>query len=246
MTKPNLVLLHGWAMPECCWQALIPCLEADYQLHIVRLPGYGGIPAAGPSLDETLSGIAAQIPPQAHWLGWSLGGLLLTALAAREPQRCQSLILVAASPRFSRCEGWDAAMAAVDLSQFSLLLDRSPTKALQRFNALQFVGMDNAREMSRSLSAATMAEQPTIETLQAGLQQLLEWDVRDELSQLKAPVLALFGEQDNIVPSACAEQMQTLNNAITVRLQPSAGHALMLSHPRWLAQQMHHFISGVG
>ncbi len=62
------------------------------------LPGYGRSGGFGAmSLEAMAQRVLEQAPPQAVWLGWSLGGLVASQAIMR-PERVQALVTVASSP----------------------------------------------------------------------------------------------------------------------------------------------------
>src|SRR5690606_30694300 len=96
---PDLVLLHGWAMHAGVFEPLVERLSSQFTLHLVDLPGRGrsagsGIPLR---LEDTAQALAAVVPEQALWLGWSLGGLVTLHAAASGAASARGLVLLAAS-----------------------------------------------------------------------------------------------------------------------------------------------------
>lgn len=80
---------------------------AAFRLHLVDLPGYGRSQGFGAlSLEQMTEIVLAAAPPQAWWLGWSLGGLVASQAALMQPQRVKGLITVASSPCFAARDEW--------------------------------------------------------------------------------------------------------------------------------------------
>src|SRR5690606_33285120 len=93
-----LVLIHGWGCDSGTWHPLIPALQELGNVFALDLPGFG---AAPPLEDFTLEAVLQQLeqslPPRAILVGWSLGGMLATALAARCPERVTRLVTMASN-----------------------------------------------------------------------------------------------------------------------------------------------------
>lgn len=69
------MLLHGWGLNAQVWDCITPQLASHFTLHLVDLPGYGRSGGFGAmSLEAMAQRVLEQAPPQAVWLGWSLGG----------------------------------------------------------------------------------------------------------------------------------------------------------------------------
>ena len=78
----RLVLLSGWGIDRRIWRPLHPYWPANVEVAAVDWPGYGKVPALpdNASLSELATAMASRLPSDAVWVGWSLGGLLATAL----------------------------------------------------------------------------------------------------------------------------------------------------------------------
>lgn len=96
------MLLHGWGLNAQVWDCITPQLASHFTLHLVDLPGYGRSGGFGAmSLEAMAQRVLEQAPPQAVWLGWSLGGLVASQVAIMRPERVQALVTVASSPCFA-------------------------------------------------------------------------------------------------------------------------------------------------
>lgn len=103
----HLVLLHGWGLNAEVWRCISEELASQFTVHLVDLPGYGRSHGYGAmTLDDMAEQVLEAAPQKAVWLGWSLGGLVVSQIALRHPERVQALITVASSPCFSAREAW--------------------------------------------------------------------------------------------------------------------------------------------
>lgn len=100
-----LVLVHGWAVNRTVFRALSERLAQRFQVYLVDLPGHGasGSGACEASAEAIARAVAAHVPDDAIWLGWSLGGVI--ALAATQFATLRGLVMVASSPRLVRSDG---------------------------------------------------------------------------------------------------------------------------------------------
>lgn len=233
-SPPDLVLVHGWGMNTAVWDSLGPALSDRYRLHRLDLPGHGGGDYAAElrTLESWADALLDQAPPEAVWIGWSLGGSLALKAALTAPERVRGLCLVTATPRFTRAPDWPHAMPMGTLDHFHQALLADPQATLERFLALQVKGGEAPREQLRSLRGR-LAEQPPAhpEALATGLGLLRETDLRAELAQLRSPNLWLFGERDTLVPAGCAGALPDLLGDARIACIPGAAHAPFLSHP---------------
>jgi len=231
---PDLVLLHGWSMNSRVWQLLKPCLENDFTLHCVDLPGHGDSDWQTGAFDseQLLPALAAQLPPSAIWLGWSLAGQFALQFAKAYPARVQQLILLAATPKFVADDGWQPAMPVATFNEFSKALDQDPAQLMQSFLTLIARGAQFARDTIGMLQNEVMlghAAHP--EALREGLNCLQDFDGRQMLADLNLPVSVLLGERDNLIPAELAAELMILKPDINCQVLQGAGHAPFISHP---------------
>lgn len=229
---PDLVLLHGWGLHGGIFETLLPALTARYRVHVVDLPGFGR--SAKPQtldLDALVAGVLSVLPERAHLLGWSLGGMVASALAARYPARVSRLITVASQPLFRIKDDWPQAMPLATLQRFTEQLEQDHALTLDRFIALQAMGSPSAKDDVRALRASLPAHGPACPAaLRAGLQILHDTDLRQELAAIRAPWLRLYGKLDGLVPVRAAALHQALAPHSQQYIFTKASHAPFISH----------------
>ena len=108
----DIVLIHGWGLHAIVFDDIVPALLERFRVTVVDLPGMGQSPLPNDpyTLDFLADQVAAVMPARAHLLGWSLGGLVALRLALDHPDRVQSVVTVATTPRFTAADDWPAAM----------------------------------------------------------------------------------------------------------------------------------------
>ncbi len=229
----DLVLLHGWGMNGGVWGALAETLSNDYRITTIELPGHGHSPfsEALQSLPDWAGACLAAAPERAAWVGWSLGGLISIQAALCAPQRIDRLLLVAATPRFTRTSGWPHAVARGALAGFADTLRSDPQKTLERFLALQVRGSAEAQSTLRRLRQDLgQRPPPHPDALDRGLQLLRESDLRSQLPLLQCPTLWLLGGRDTLTPASVADDIRQLLPGAEIQQLPTSGHAPFLSH----------------
>ena len=245
MKNKPLVLLHGWGATPAIWQPLVSALKAlnpQREILTPALPGYQSDQTTSDWAGETeqLAEVIQQLqlPSDAHWLGWSLGGNLLMEivhyLTEHKQPLPQSLTLLCSSPSFQQREGSEG-MAEETLSQFRSGFNAQPEKTLKRFQLLQMQGEADLRAVKKQLAELSPKEMPAkAETLANGLTALSVLDQRtySDLSKAGCSTLWLLGENDPLVPAAIADQ---LHNS---QLLPDCGHLPMLSQSQQLAEAL--------
>jgi pimeloyl-[acyl-carrier protein] methyl ester esterase len=203
---PDLVLLHGWGMHSSIWGGVHDKLARDFRVHAVDLPGYGASPSCQPyDLPQLVQEVAATVPSGAGVVGWSLGGLVAQRLALSQPQRVARLMLVGSTPCFVQRPDWSCGIEADVLQAFAHDLERDYAATLMRFLSLQVRNGENVRTVLKYLRMALFARGvPSAEVLRAGLNILLENDLRAEAGKLSLPLSIVHGERDMLAPAEAA------------------------------------------
>jgi pimeloyl-[acyl-carrier protein] methyl ester esterase len=244
---PEVVLIHGWGMHSGVWEDFAERLASRLRVTLVDLPGHGRSALAG---DFSLQGVADALldaaPPRAHWLGWSLGALFVLSIASRCPERVASLMLMAGSARFVAEPGWPG-VDAIALDRFADDLESDYSAAIRRFLALQTLGMENARAVSKQLDARLMEwRTPERAALRGGLALLKHIDLRDAVPHLACPSMFIFGARDRLAPKALGPAMQALSRRGEMHILDSAGHLPFLTHLEETVSLVTDFVSRHG
>lgn len=237
-----IVLLHGWGFDSRSWKPLIPHLRQFSDVIALDLPGFGDSPSNGGfELEAVLEQILRSLPARVTLVGWSLGGMLAVALAARHPERVTRLVTIASNVRFVADQQWPHAMAASVNRRFNADFERSPEKGLKRFVGLVAHGDDRERPVCAELSAFQPWNQ-TAESWAEALHCLARLDNTEHLARLRQPGLHLFGEHDALVPPAAAGPIPTLNQRQRVSVVAGTGHAPHWSRPERVGESILHFL----
>jgi pimeloyl-[acyl-carrier protein] methyl ester esterase len=230
---PDLALIHGWGMHGGVWDGVRDALARRFRLHIVDLPGYGISPTLEPyDLDTLARAVAAELPEKVQVCGWSLGGQVALEMALLFPDQIERLVLTASTPCFTAREGWPCAVPREVLLEFAAALETDYEGTLKRFLALQARGGDEVKMVLKRLRDILFTRgRPDVQTLRAGLNILLESDMRDRATTIKAPALLLHGGRDMLTPVGAAHWFAEQMPEARLEVLPSAAHAPFLSHP---------------
>lgn len=242
----HLVLLHGWGLNAQVWDCITPQLASHFTLHLVDLPGYGRSGGYGAmSLEAMAQRVLEQAPPQAVWLGWSLGGLVASKIALDNPGRVSALVTVASSPCFSAQDAWPGIKPEV-LAGFQQQLSDDFQRTVERFLALQTMGTETARQDARTLKQTVLSlPMPDVEVLNGGLEILKTIDLREPLASLALPHLRMYGYLDGLVPRKVVPLLDNLWPESQSMVVAKAAHAPFISHPGEFCSALSAFIRAV-
>ncbi|ADE13946.1 bioH protein [Nitrosococcus halophilus Nc 4] len=230
---PDLVLLHGWGFHSGVWFPLAERLAAHFRVTLVDLPGHGRsdpLPQGG-QLVAVAEAVKKVAPPQAIWMGWSLGGLVALQVAINYPLQVKKLVLAASTPRFVTAPDWPWAVAPEVLTAFGEALQADLTATLKRFVWLQTRGAEQAKAVAQALlTQLTPAHHSGREGLVAGLALLKNSDLRVNLATVSCPTLMVLGQRDTLVPAKVGDWLSAQLPQAQVGIIPGAGHVPFLSH----------------
>ncbi len=190
-----IVLLHGWGCDGRIWESLIPFLNAHAELIVLD------IEYSDKNSDDCCKAIANILPDKNILLGWSLGGMLATRLAAVYPEKAAALIGLASNASFVASNNWPNAMQLETFTGFYDLFVTNAQKALTRFALLQVKGDSDSKQQLGYLKNCLSNNKG----LRIGLDYLREMNNLNILSsQIACPSLYAFGEHDTLVPVSAA------------------------------------------
>ncbi len=206
-----VVLLHGLAGSMRWWRRNITALAKSHTVYLPHLPGFGSFRRRGHrfALAEAADWLgewidAAAITP-CHIVAHSMGGHVAIRLAARQPGLVRRLVLVApaliAGRRSLLAYPWALARAGCAMSPSFL-----PLLVLDILRA----GPVTILRAARSLLAE---------------------DVQQELRDVVAPTLLVWGERDFLVPPSVGALMQAELADARLLLLPGAGHVPQFDRP---------------
>jgi pimeloyl-[acyl-carrier protein] methyl ester esterase len=215
----TLVFFHGWGASGRVWAR--------------QAAAFGGrMPVLTPTvsvwevgwLAEYLGGLDLQ---ECLLVGWSLGGMLLQeALSRHQAPPPNRLVLVGVAPVFTMRPDypWGQPPGVVRAMRRGVI--KNPPQVLAEF-AEQCLAPGEAAFASRAREA--FAVPAAAGTLAAGLDYLLQRDLRPLLSRLPAGAVVIQGQADRIVDPAQGRLLQEQLPGARLHLLPAAGHLPFLT-----------------
>lgn len=240
--RDRLILLPGWGLGISVLEPLAAALQGldeHLRVEIEPLPELdGGDP------EDWLDELDASVPQDAWLGGWSLGGMLASALAARRGDRCCGLLTLASNPSFVAHEQWPSAMAGETFDAFLAGCQADPRTTLKRFSLLCAQGAEDPRGLSRLLLGGAPNTAPAV--LMSGLELLARLDTREALQAFRGPQLHLFAGLDGLVPAETAGELLALLPDVEIGLIEQASHAFLLEDPHGVAGAIQAFLHECG
>lgn len=249
-TGPSISLIHGWGAQNSVWKDWAQTyLAPHFTVSLIELPGFGESPKIENTkenadlADKWTQAITDALPEKTHLLGWSLGGLLAQNIALQTPEKIESLICLATTPRFTQADNWTGAVSPKLMTDFMQSIQADSLATLKSFWALQLQGSELPRKSIRSfIQRMQNSKLPTLTGLTQGLQLLNHFDFRQSSQRFEIPVLWLLGENDPLIPIQTIQDFHqnAINSKQTIIM--GAAHTPFVSHPVETAQAIIEFI----
>jgi pyruvate dehydrogenase E2 component (dihydrolipoamide acetyltransferase) len=221
-TGTPVIFVHGFGGDYVSWAFNQGAIAETRPTYAVDLPGHGGSTkdVAGGTLESFVVALTdyhdAIGAEPAHFVGHSLGGQIVTALALRAPQRVKVLTLIAPAGFGKEINGAFIA-GFIDESRprklrpvLEMLVANPELVTAQMIeDVLKYKRLDGAVAALQIVAAANFD----------GNTQRLE--LRDRLAEIRAPIQVIWSETDRILPVAHADG---LPSSIKVTRLTGAGH----------------------
>jgi pimeloyl-[acyl-carrier protein] methyl ester esterase len=229
MRAEDIVLIHGWAADENIWQETRNYLAGSYRVHTLNLPALKNMTDY---CEKVSSLIVEKALEEVFLAGWSLGALVALQAALRLPEKVRGLILISGTSRFVTAEEYPGGIPAALVKRMKKRLNNKASQTFSDFYNLMFSQKEQVQGLAVRIKTDCLSRGRTwdMAEAQAGLDYLLETDLRSELKEIACPVLLLHGGQDEICPLAGAAYMQQLLPAASLVSYPEAGHVPFLSN----------------
>jgi 3-oxoadipate enol-lactonase len=195
---PPVLFLNSIGSTRALWERQRRAFERGFRVITYDARGHGesAVPP-GPYTLAQLAGDAVAILEAeriaaAHVCGLSLGGITALWLAVHAPERVRSLVLANTGARIGSMEFWDARMALVRERGMPAVADVAiPNWFTEGFRA---------REPHTVQAVRDAIEATPVEGYLGCCAAMREEDLRESLSAVRCPVLAIAGASDRSTP----------------------------------------------
>jgi len=243
---PGVLLVHGWGSAARTFDALAARLAKRYRVIVPDLRGHGATPA-GPdarlwvvaAMVDDLAALARSAPRPLVAVGHSLGGQLVSTLAARHDGLLAGVAVL--DPAYGA--GPDE-VAAVPARAAAIRAGGGPAAFAQVERGFSAVLPRAARDGVRAdmLAASPEVLLALLGTTYTGPDEQGSLDaVRSLAPRRRVPVLAVY----STARAAAVEQALPHGGPVEVLESPGPGHYIHLEHPKWTVDTLLAWLAGV-
>ncbi|NNF52217.1 MAG: alpha/beta fold hydrolase [Gammaproteobacteria bacterium] len=250
-TGPTVVLVHGFGGDSDNWLLIARALGKSFRVIAVDLPGFGRSPAP---VDGNFNVrrqahrlgdfIQALTPETVHLAGSSMGGQIVAVLAAERPELARSVALL--DPL--GIEGEAGVTPSITMQRLTagqnMLLPADNAAFAEMIKLMFYREPWMPGVMMRYYRQGWLESLPQLTKVFA--------DITDEyvplaplLPAIDAPVLVIWGADDNILPASGAEVLGAGLRRNEIVIIPQCGHLPMIEKPRTTAEHYLHFLDGL-
>ncbi len=245
--KPVL-LFPGFGCTGQVWDETVAQISKTHKCYIFTFAGFGSVPAIEkpwfPTIKTDLEKyIVDNELKKSTLIGHSIGGTLSLWLASSNPKWFENIILVDALPA-------SAALMIPNYKGEKLLYDNPQSKSMLEMSDADFKNNNNqsvqymCNHKEKQKLIANMMNQSDRKTYVYGYIDMLNLDLRTEISKIKTPVtiLAATNPSLEIVTKTYKDQYKNLPNVNVLYAEKSA-HFVMFDQPEWFLNQISKIIN---
>ncbi len=247
--KSPLVLLHGVGGSAADWEEAARHLSRWSEVHALDLLGCGAAPKPEKGYDPVSlaryveNAMESRGLSRAHVAGHSLGGRVAGELAAREPSRVLSLVLV--NPVGAVPYGFTDRLKWKGMSRRAVLTS-VPDASLRSASAYGFAvdSPGKAAFVERTVAARKGPEGTALaRAVEMSVDGVLEAPpLLERLRGTKNPLCIVAGALDPLAPPEESRRLLLARPDAWFELLPGLGHYPMLEDPRRLAETLRAFL----
>jgi 3-oxoadipate enol-lactonase len=195
---PALLFLNSIGSVRAMWDRQRRAFAGTYRViqYDARGHGQSSVPPGPYTIaqlaDDALAILDAEHMAEAHVCGLSLGGITALSMAVRAPRRVRSLVIANTGARIGSVEFWDTRMALVRERGMAAVAD----VAIPNWFTAGF----REREPDTVQQFRSAIESTSVEGYLGCSAAMREEDLRDSLSAVRCPVLAIAGNADRSTP----------------------------------------------
>ena len=257
--KPAIILLHGFNGSLFNFERMVPLLSKEFRLISIDLPGFG-LTGAIPSMDYSTQNSILVINELTKHLGVeefsiagnSMGGGIAWRYALENPEKTQSLILLASSGIYSSEERlqieeseresplvWK--LMRSNFVSYFLSLYTPKFFATQGLKTSVYDPNLATDEIANQFHELTLMQGSREAILSRFSKQNYSNEKPDILKKIQAPTLIIHGREDNIISFKSSINLDQYIQNSQLMIYPKIGHLPMYETPARVADDIKKF-----
>jgi 3-oxoadipate enol-lactonase/4-carboxymuconolactone decarboxylase len=234
-----LVMLHSLGTTASVWDAQAEALSGSFRVIRPDMRGHGLTTCtAGPySIAQLAADVAGVMDAlgiaAAHVAGISIGGMIAQALAAADPARVKTVMLVDTAMAIPPADSWTSRAATVRAEGIGVIADA----VMARWVTPGFIEAPEAAGL-RAMLLRTPAE-----GYAAAAEAIAAADLSAGTSALTLPTLIVVGEQDAATPVTAAQALHAVIAGSALTIIEGGAHIPTVEKPAEITAALRNFLS---
>ena len=256
---PVILFLHGFNGSLFNFEKLIPLLKEEFRLVSLDLPGFG-LTGAIPSNDysnesfmKTVNSVVDHLKISKFSIaGNSMGGGVAWRYALSYPNKIESIILLSSSGIYSKEQRKSLEKSNRDTPWAWKLMRSKVVNYFLSYYTPKFFATQGLRTsvFDENLATKELAYQFHELTLLEGSRKAIlsmfskrrgDNHNADTLRSIASPLLAIHGEEDNIIPYSSSFIFEDNIKDVELKIYPNVGHLPMYEAPEKVAEDIKQF-----
>lgn len=251
---PAVLLIPGLSCGGDVWDGTVTALQEEYDLHVVTLAGFAGLPPVDPEgsylthiRDSIIGYIRQESLESPAIVGHSMGGFLAYSVASQYPKEIGAVVAVDGLPFYGALMNPAASPEARRESVRKILasFERLSVEAFRAQNEWTLRTMiRDPLEVERIAATSGLSDPSAVGRAMA---ELVTTDIRADLGKITAPILQFGafgalgeGEMRDTMTARYRDQLAAAPQAIFV--ETSTLHFVMLDNPTFFNDRLRSFL----
>ena len=252
-----IILIPGLACSGDVWQETVNTLKNNYQCHILTLPGFstqkpiltenGFLPIMK---EKVATYIKNEMTEKPILIGHSLGGFLSLSIASSYPNSIQKIIIVDSYPFMSKAFNPNATEENIipqANTMKKMLLNTSDSIYINQQKMAMKTMITNTDKVQLAIKWSIDSDRKTIAQ---AMFELMTTDLREEVQNIKVPILVLgswygakdYGVTKKMIQTNFQSQFSKAKDC-TISIAETAKHFIMLDEPIWFLKEVNTFLN---
>jgi len=248
---PAIILIPGYACSGDVWKSTVDALKGKYQLHVLTLAGFAGVPPIDTPVLKTVRNEVIQYVRQNHLdkpvlIGHGLGAFICLWAASEDPSLFSKILCVDGVPYISPTKY--PATSSIDIRKVpaynaETIAYNFANMPIKEFKANQFKAMRNmVKDSTNARLITNWSASSDRKTLTSTYEELDTLDLRNAISKINIPVLILGSNfrTKELSKKLFEDEYSNLDHKL-ILIAPKR-HFIMYDDPIWFREEVKNFL----
>ncbi|MDQ2864162.1 MAG: alpha/beta hydrolase [Bacteroidota bacterium] len=239
----RVILIPGYACSGNVWSALVENLKQNYQLHVLTLAGFAGVPAIDTPVLKTVKNDLLQYVKDNHLnkpvlIGQGLGAFISLWACSDDPASFSKVLCIDGVPFIAAM--YNPLVTAADVKKSLAYNPEALSNNMRNIYYQAMLGI--VSDPANTKKIITWKMESDKKTLASTLSEISTTDLRKEITKINIPVLILgstYGTKETSL-KILNDQYSLLPNKVVI-VKPGK-FSVIYDAPLWFREQVKNFL----